>query len=175
MKFLEEGTKRRPNELVRWYRNDEYYIHNDMLIWEYPRETPEGDQVDILELGKSFMQLYSEKSYTTLWKNFNQSSINGSIFYNTERLHSSRYCFGKTPTQTFADSKNFAQEKYLNSFFRQNTTFKPSDQTEEGSAEKQPVRESLTDENNKALENHQPLLSQNHFCHKRLKKPKLSD
>ncbi len=52
LKFLEEGTKRRPNELVRWYRNDEYYIHNDMLIWEYPRETPEGDQVDILELMK---------------------------------------------------------------------------------------------------------------------------
>lgn len=52
LKFLEEGTKRRPNELVRWYRNGDYYINNDTLIWEYPRETPEGNQIDILELIK---------------------------------------------------------------------------------------------------------------------------
>lgn len=52
LSFLEEGTKRRPNELVRWYRNGEYYIDKDTLIWEYPRETPEGNQIDILELMK---------------------------------------------------------------------------------------------------------------------------
>ena len=64
--------------------------------------------------------------------------------------------------QTFADSKQQAQDKNINSFFRQNTIFKTSDQTQTGFAEEQPVRDSLTDENNKALENHQPL-SKNYF------------
>jgi hypothetical protein len=30
-----------------------------------------------------------------------------------ERTHSGKYCFGKTPTQTFLESKNLAQEKML--------------------------------------------------------------
>ena len=42
--FLEEGTRRRPNELVRWYRTGQYLVAGDTLVWEYPR------QVDILEL-----------------------------------------------------------------------------------------------------------------------------
>ena len=33
--------------------------------------------------------------------------------YNTERPHSGRYCFGKTPMQTFVDSKPLAKEKRL--------------------------------------------------------------
>lgn len=49
-KFLEEGTKRRPNELVRWYRNNEYLTNGKLLVWEYPRETPGGEQIDILEV-----------------------------------------------------------------------------------------------------------------------------
>ena len=48
--FLNEGTKRRPNELVRWYRTGKYFITGDVLVWEYPRQTPDGEQVDILEL-----------------------------------------------------------------------------------------------------------------------------
>lgn len=48
--FLEEGTRRRPNELVRWYRNGTHFTTEDTLVWEYPRETPDGDQMDILEL-----------------------------------------------------------------------------------------------------------------------------
>ena len=48
--FLEEGTRRRPNELVRWHRTGQYLVAGDTLVWEYPRQTPEGDQVDILEL-----------------------------------------------------------------------------------------------------------------------------
>ena len=35
--------------------------------------------------------------------------------YNEERPHSGRYCYGKTPMQTFADSKHLAQEKMLGS------------------------------------------------------------
>lgn len=37
--------------------------------------------------------------------------------YNSERTHSGKYCFGKTPMQTFLDSKKLAQEKQLNSLF----------------------------------------------------------
>jgi len=48
--FLQEGTKKRPNELVRWYRTGKYFTDGETLIWEYPRVTPEGDQIDILEL-----------------------------------------------------------------------------------------------------------------------------
>lgn len=74
-------------------------------------------------------------------------------FYNTERPHSGRYCFGKTPAQTFADSKNLAQDKDLNNFYRQTANFKLSDKTEPGSAEEQPARDSLTDGKEKAVEN----------------------
>lgn len=48
--FLEEDTKRRPNKLFRWYRTGKYLADGHTLIWEYPRATPEGDQIDILEL-----------------------------------------------------------------------------------------------------------------------------
>ncbi len=33
--------------------------------------------------------------------------------YNNERVHSGKYCYGKTPMQTFLDSKKLAQEKIL--------------------------------------------------------------
>ena len=48
--FLEEGSRRRPNELVRWYRDGRYLVAGRLLVWEYPRQTPDGSQVDILEL-----------------------------------------------------------------------------------------------------------------------------
>ena len=38
-RFLSEGTQRRPNELVKWYRTGEYLTDGRMLVWEYPRET----------------------------------------------------------------------------------------------------------------------------------------
>ena len=34
--------------------------------------------------------------------------------YNEQRPHSGRYCFGKTPMQTFLDSLPLAKEKMLN-------------------------------------------------------------
>ena len=33
--------------------------------------------------------------------------------YNEERPHSGRYCYGKTPSETFHDSKNLAEQKML--------------------------------------------------------------
>ncbi len=56
--FLIEGTRRRPSELVKWHREkNNYLVKNNILVWEYPRITPEGDQVDIIEL----MELENEK------------------------------------------------------------------------------------------------------------------
>ena len=40
--FLAEGTRRRPNELVRWYRDGRYLASDNLLVWEYPRQTPDG-------------------------------------------------------------------------------------------------------------------------------------
>lgn len=48
--FLEEGTKRRPNELVRWHRTGEFLCDGRTLFWEYPRGTPDGEQIDIAEV-----------------------------------------------------------------------------------------------------------------------------
>ena len=36
--------------------------------------------------------------------------------YNQNRPHSGKYCFGKTPMQTFLDSKHLADEKQLDRF-----------------------------------------------------------
>ena len=73
-------------------------------------------------------------------------------FYNNERPHSGRYCFGKTPMQTFDDSKEIAKAKDVTNLFGQNNNFIMSDEAEAGSAGKQPARISLTDGNDKAVE-----------------------
>lgn len=48
--FLERGTRGRPNELVRFHRSGHFLFEHGRLVWEYPRQTPEGDQVDIIEV-----------------------------------------------------------------------------------------------------------------------------
>jgi transposase InsO family protein len=68
-------------------------------------------------------------------------------FYNQQRPHSGRYCFGKTPMQTFTDSKELAKAKDVNNLFIKNNNFIVSDQAEIGSAGGQPSRNNLTDGN----------------------------
>ena len=49
--FFEEGARRRPNALVRWHRTGKWLTDGErFLIWEYPREAPDGDQVDLVEV-----------------------------------------------------------------------------------------------------------------------------
>ena len=38
--------------------------------------------------------------------------------YNEERPHTGKYCYGKTPMETFLDSKHIAKEKQLDSIFQ---------------------------------------------------------
>ena len=42
------------------------------------------------------------------------------LYYNNERPHSGRYCFGKTPMQTFIESLSLAKEKMLNQNVEEN-------------------------------------------------------
>lgn len=79
-------------------------------------------------------------------------------FYNTQRAHSGRYCFGKTPMQTFHDSKELAKAKDVSSLFGQTTTFKLPAEADTGSAEEQPARNRLTGENKEAVDQHSTAL-----------------
>ena len=40
--------------------------------------------------------------------------------YNRERTHTGKYCFGRTPLQTFRDTKHLAQQKMLDTLFQGN-------------------------------------------------------
>jgi steroid delta-isomerase len=49
--FFAEGARRRPNDLVRWYRTGTWLTDGRrLMIWEYPRAAPDGDQVDLVEV-----------------------------------------------------------------------------------------------------------------------------
>ncbi|MBN3809962.1 nuclear transport factor 2 family protein [Paraburkholderia sp. Ac-20347] len=47
--FFDAGPRKLQNSLGRWYRTGTFFSNGQQLIWEYPRETPEGDQVDLVE------------------------------------------------------------------------------------------------------------------------------
>ncbi len=49
-RFFVKGTAGRPNDLVRWYRTGDYVFDGRTLIWEYPRQAPEWEQVDLVEV-----------------------------------------------------------------------------------------------------------------------------
>lgn len=71
-------------------------------------------------------------------------------YYNNELPHSGRYCFGKTPMQTFVDSKALASSKDLSNLFKQKTNFIVSGEAEAGSAGEQPTRIILANGNEKS-------------------------
>lgn len=82
--------------------------------------------------------------------------------YNNHRTHSGKYCFGKTPVQTFADSKHLAEEKQLDRLLEKTTNFNSSGETETGNAEEQPARDSQTSENKEVVEQ-SPTSHQSYF------------
>ena len=93
-----------------------------------------------------------------------QKDIDGWLsYYNQDRPHSGRYCYGKTPMQTFLDSKELAKNKDLKSLFSKNSNFNMSGEAETGPAGEQPARNNLTDENDKVAEITTATLPQNHF------------
>ena len=48
--FFEAGLRAPPNDLGRWYRTGTLFSNGKQLTWEYPRQTPDGDQVDLMEM-----------------------------------------------------------------------------------------------------------------------------
>ncbi|MGR3911052.1 nuclear transport factor 2 family protein [Burkholderia sp. SR8] len=48
--FFAAGLRNPDNELGRWYRTALFFSNGRQLVWEYPRATPEGDQVDLVEV-----------------------------------------------------------------------------------------------------------------------------
>jgi hypothetical protein len=47
--FFEAGLRKLGNDLGRWWRTGAFFVNGRQLVWEYPRETPAGDQVDLVE------------------------------------------------------------------------------------------------------------------------------
>lgn len=48
--FFEAGLRAAGNGLGRWYRTETFFADGRQLTWEYPRATPHGDQVDLVEV-----------------------------------------------------------------------------------------------------------------------------
>ena len=48
--FFEAGFRKPDSGLGRWYRTGTFFANGRQLVWEYPRETPQGDQVDLVEV-----------------------------------------------------------------------------------------------------------------------------
>ncbi|MGI4796898.1 MAG: nuclear transport factor 2 family protein [Janthinobacterium lividum] len=53
--FLEQARRSgaassSPSVPMHWWRENHYFSAGDTLIWEYPRETPKGDQMDVVEV-----------------------------------------------------------------------------------------------------------------------------
>ena len=67
-RFLEAGAASRPIDLVRWHRSGTFFSSGATLIWEYPRVTPEGDQVEIVEVMETANRLIRHHRIYWGWK-----------------------------------------------------------------------------------------------------------
>jgi hypothetical protein len=47
---LEQGARSRTIGQVRWHRSATWFNAGPTLVWEYPRLTPDGEQVEIVEV-----------------------------------------------------------------------------------------------------------------------------
>ncbi|MBH1963635.1 MAG: nuclear transport factor 2 family protein [Comamonadaceae bacterium] len=48
--FFEASFAQPENGLGRWYRTGRHHASDRQVVWEYPRVTPQGDQVDLVEV-----------------------------------------------------------------------------------------------------------------------------
>lgn len=73
-------------------------------------------------LNEFYQITFRKKIYTTLEELQNDLDT-WMEYYNSERTHSGKYCFGKTPLHTFEDSKKIAKEKQLDSILQTESNF----------------------------------------------------
>lgn len=89
---------------------------------------------------------FRKKIYATLDEL--QKDLDGYLhYYNNDRTHSGKHCFGKTPMQTLLDSKHLADEKMLDMHYEKVVSLPMSGEAEVGSGGDQPSRNILTDRN----------------------------
>lgn len=74
-------------------------------------------------------------------------------YYNNERPHSGKYCFGKTPMQTWRECIHLTKEKMLDSLNENYISLQLSGEVETGSAGEQPVSNNPTGWNGRGSEN----------------------
>lgn len=74
-------------------------------------------------------------------------------YYNNERTHSGKHCFGRTPMQTFREDLHLTKSKMLETMFEKVVSLPLSDEKETSNAGEQLVRDNLTDGNKIGGEN----------------------
>jgi steroid delta-isomerase len=48
--FIAAGLKKLQKNPAQWYRTGLFFSNGRQLTWEYPRATPNGDQIDLVEV-----------------------------------------------------------------------------------------------------------------------------
>ncbi len=77
-----------------------------------------------------------------------QSDVDKRItYYNNERTHSGKHCFGRTPMQTFREDLHLTKEKMLETLLEKVVSLPLSGEVETGNAGDGPARNSLMDGN----------------------------
>ena len=90
---------------------------------------------------------FRKKIYSTI-EELQQDLDKWLDFYNNERTHSGKFCFGKTPMQTWDDSLHLAKEKLLDRLKENQVTLTLQGEVETSSGGDQLVRNNLVDRNN---------------------------
>ncbi|WP_158930061.1 nuclear transport factor 2 family protein [Acidisphaera sp. S103] len=47
--YFETFFAKLDEDVEEWFRTDQFFSNGKLLLWEYPRQTPNGDQTDIVE------------------------------------------------------------------------------------------------------------------------------
>ena len=95
-------------------------------------------------------ELYATAFRKKIYKNIEELQADLDVwleYYNNERPHSGKHCYGKTPMQTWKDSLYLAKEKLISNHYQNVVSLHLSGQEETGSAGEQPASNNLTDWN----------------------------
>ena len=97
----------------------EYVLYLDLENIEHTRTKIKSPQTNgicerfhLTIKNEFYSSAFRRKLYRTI-EELQQDVDAWVISYNTERTHSGKYCYGKTPMQTFIDSVHLAHEKQL--------------------------------------------------------------
>ncbi|ELF6713608.1 nuclear transport factor 2 family protein [Salmonella enterica] len=48
--FFEDSLRKFPGDLAQWHRTGTLFVNGHQLVWEYPRNAPQGEQTDLIEM-----------------------------------------------------------------------------------------------------------------------------